>query len=521
VRIAVGELKHEANTFSPVPTTVEHFQSEHLLRRENVLTSLAHTNTELWGFVERALTLKCSLLPLIAASALSGGPLSPETYLFLKEQLLHGLEAAGPVDGVFLALHGAMVAQVSGGEDATGLLLREVRTLVGDDTPIIATVDLHANVTEQMVSAATALIGYRSWPHIDQAQRGQEAADLLVATLRGEVHPVTALSKLRMVLQVEKGQTDSGPMAELLRRARAWEAERKCISASIFLVQPWLDLPEMGCAIIIVADGDKQLAQRLADELGQEMWNLRHAFDVQLVAIGEAIDRATRAPGKPVVLADSADSTGSGAPGDSTAILQEILGREVACRVLLPVVDKEAVQAAYSAGSGASLRVSLGGKLDSVFNSPVDVDAVIEWLGLASFHFEGPFLTGLEVQMGRVAVLRVRDIHIVVSAQPTWTVDPAMYRAVGLEPSEAQIVVVKSPNLFRAAYRPIAHEIIVVDAPGLATANLRSLPFRRLPRPFYPFDETWDGAPWDSKKQNRTRAKGLPRRRPPSPEDHP
>jgi microcystin degradation protein MlrC len=496
MRVAVGEFKHEANTFSSRLTTLADFHAEHFLEGGDVLKVLAHTNSEVWGFVERATALQCQVVPLVAASAISGGPITADAYRRIKDTLLSQLKAAGRVEAVYLALHGAMVAEVAGGEDATGVLLQEVRNLVGGSVPVVATLDLHANVTPQMARLADALIGYHTWPHVDQSERGKDSADLLVASIRRELKPVTSLSKLRMVLQVENGQTHSGPMAQLLARARNWEAAGKCLNASVFLAQPWLDVPELGCAISVVTDDDPGQAQNLADELAREMWDRRYDFDVQLVPLDEAIEQAARAPGKPVVLADSADSTGSGAPGDSTAILRRLVEREVSCRVLLPLVDQEAVQSAHKAGAGATLRLSLGGKLDSLFGQPLHLDVEVERVEEASFRFQGPTFRGLEVHMGPVAVLRVRDIHILVSERPVWTVDPVMYRAVDLEPTQAQIVVVKSPNMFRAAYEPIAHAIMVVDTPGLASANFRSLPFTRLPRPFYPFDEDWPGAPW-------------------------
>jgi microcystin degradation protein MlrC len=350
-----------------------------------------------------------------------------------------------------------------------------------------------------MLSQATALIGYQSWPHVDLAERGQEAAGLLQATLAGQVRPVTALAKLRMILPVENGQTTSDPMAGLLGQARSWERAGRCLCGSIYLVQPWIDLPDVGCAVTVVTNGDQTQAQRLADQLAGEMWQRRRDFEVELISLDAAIDRALQATGRPVVLADSADSTGSGAPGDSTAILARLLDRQVSCRVLLPIVDKEAVQAAFAAGQRATLRLTLGGKIDPLYSRPVPLEAQVEWLGEATFRFKGPVFTGQELAMGPVAVLRVRDIFILASQRPTWTVDPEMYRSVGLEPTEAQIVVVKSPNQFRAGYEPIAHEILVVDAPGRASANLRNLPFQRLSRPFYPFDEDWPGAPFEKR----------------------
>ena len=499
MRLAVAEIKQEGNTFTPVEATIRDFETEHVVEGEQVIKRLTDTNTEVWGFIQRASELECDILPVFAASALSGGPIAADAFCYLRDQLLKNLKKAYPIDGIFLALHGAMCANVDGGDDASGLLLREVREAIGPDIPIISTLDLHANVTRQMVEMATALIGYRTWPHIDQAERGHEAAELMVATLRNEVRPVTALSKLRMILQVENGQTSSGPMAELLSLARKWENEGKCICGSVFLVQPWLDLPEMGCAIAIVSDGDIEQAQRLADQLGQKMWDLRHSFDMHLIPIDDAIDRSLKSSGHPIIFADVADSTGSGTPGDSTAILGRILEREISCRVLIPIVDAEAVQAAHQVGIGATLSLSLGGKMDTLHSKPVALEAEVEWLGKGiTYTSEGPVFTGLEIKMGTVAVLRVRDTHIVVSERPTWTIDPAMYRAVGLEPVEARIVVVKSQNTFRSPYEGIAYDALVIDAPGLSTANIRSLPFKRLPRPFYPFDEDWQGAPWNT-----------------------
>ncbi|HUV06204.1 MAG TPA: M81 family metallopeptidase [Spirochaetia bacterium] len=497
MKVALVSIMHEADTFSPIKTTLREFENRYILEGDRILPTFENTNTEIWGFVSAmaGLDKKVEPVPLIAASAVSGGTVTAETFQYLRERLSHHLNAAGRLEGVYMPMHGAMVAELPGGEDATGLFLKQVRESVGRDVPIIVTLDLHANVTEQMAENATAIIGYRTWPHIDQAERGAEAAGLLFRTLKGEVSPVSSLFKMPMILQVENGQTGKGPMAELLSRVRALEAEGNCLSGSVFLVQPWLDIPDTGCSVVVVTDGSREAGRVLAEKVGMEMWAKRHEFDMTLVPVQEAIRRAEKAPGRPVVLADPADGTGSGATGDSTAILKGLLDLKVSAQALLTVVDEEAVQAAFHAGQGQGLRIPLGGKRDTVNYSPVEVEARVDYVGEPSFRFSGPFQTGMVFQMGRVAVLRVRNIHILVSERPLITVDPEVYRAVGLEPNEAQIVVVKSPNLFRAAYEPIAHEIIVVDAPGLASPNIRTLPFKRLTRPCYPFDEDWKGSP--------------------------
>jgi microcystin degradation protein MlrC len=497
MRIAVAEIKQEGNTFTPVEATLRDFNNEHILEGQDIIDRLDGTSTEIWGFIERALELGFEIIPLFAASALSGGPLSADTFNYIRERLISNLDNDFPIDGIFIALHGAMCANVPGGHDASGLLLRAVREIVGFVIPVMATLDLHANVTPQMASMADALIGYRTWPHVDQAERGQEAAELMDATLRSEIQPVVALSKLRMILQVENGQTSAGPMKKLMDQAREWEKSAKCLSGSVFLVQPWLDLPEMGCSTVIVADKNLDHAQELADRLGQGMWDLRHEFEVPLLPIDKAIDKALDTTGKPILFADVADSTGSGTPGDSTLILQGLLEKKATCKTLLPIVDAEAVKIAHKAGHGATISLPLGAKINSLHSKPVDIDAMVDQIyEEVSFKFQGPVMTGIEVNMGPVAVLKLDNIHILVTERPTWTIDPAMYRAVGLEPAEAKIVVVKSQNTFRAPYRDIAEDIYIIDAPGMSTANIFTLPFEKLPRPMYPFDEDWPGAPW-------------------------
>jgi len=497
MRVLLASIMHEADTFSPSKTTLECFRDRYYHEGQEIFKGLEGTNTELWGFTERLRLLDASaeLIPTVATSAVSGGALTRETFEALEARLVEMVEAAGDVDGVFMAMHGAMVAEAPDAEDATGLLIRRVRERVGVDVPIVVTLDLHANVTERMVSSASALIGYRTWPHVDQAERGAEAAELLLRAMRGEAVPVTSLCKMRMILQVENGQTRSGPMADLLSVARKWEEQGEILSGSVFLVQPWLDIPVTGCAVVVVTDGRRERGQELADTLGRRMWAKRGEFDIPLASVEEAVGRAASAGGRPVVLADPADATGSGATGDSTGILRGLLDLALDAPSILTVTDPEAVEAASRAGTGGTVRVRVGGKRDRVYNEPVEVEAQVEYTGEPSFRFKGPFQTGVRFNMGPVAVLRVGGIAILVSDHPQITVDPEIYRAVGLEPTEAQIVVVKSPNLFRAAYEPIAHEIIVVNAPGLASPDIGSLPFRNLPRPFYPFDRDWDGAP--------------------------
>jgi len=348
-----------------------------------------------------------------------------------------------------------------------------------------------------VVRQADALVGYLTYPHIDMYETGQRAANALLRITAGGARPAMAMCKLPLIVPPEGMQTTHGPNYELIEAAKVLTTRPDILAASVFPVQPWLDIPEMGGSVVIVAaDGNVAKAAGEAEKLARRFWELRNEFEITLVPIEEALDRALAAPGRPVVLSDSADSTGSGSPGDSTAILKALLARNVQETCLITVVDPEAVAELFAAGLDAVVTLLVGGKRDHIYHTPAIVRGrVARLVEDARFRFKGKFATGVESNMGRVAVLRAGGVHIVISELLVHTVDPELYRSLGLEPAEAKIVLVKSPNLFRANYEAIAHEIIMVDAPGLSSGNIRSVPFKKVERPIYPLDEEWPAFP--------------------------
>lgn len=495
-RFIAAQLMQETNSFSPMKTTLSDFRSLLLLEDAEIIRStLSGARQEMGGFLSRAREKGFELIPVLAANACSAGPVARETFDYLLNRLLRGIRAALPADGVMLGLHGAMV--VEDDPDAEGAILEAVRQLVGKDIPITASLDSHANLTARMIQNADALAGYWTYPHIDMFEAAQRAADILLDIAAGVIRPAMVMCKTPMILPAEGMQTTHGPGHELIESAKALRTRPDIADASVFNVQPWLDIPEMGCCTVVVAaDGCVETAAREALALGRRQWELRGAFDVRLVPIEEALDRALGTAGRPVVLADSADSTGSGSPGDSTAILKALLARQPAEMCLITVVDPEAVDQCFAAGAGAELTLSVGGKRDRTYNSPADVRGTVLTLrDEGRFTFKGNVLAGVEANMGRTVVLRQAGVHMVITEQPAFTVDPEMYRSVGLEPLNAKMVFVKSPNLFRANYEDVAADIIMVDAPGLSSGNLRTVPFRHTERPIYPLDEEWSGFP--------------------------
>lgn len=491
MRIALGVLSHEANTFSPRATTWEDFATHWLRRGPEVLRGLEGLNIEEAGAISVLATAGCTVLPTFAARALSGGPVTAVAFRRLKGELLSALRAALPVEGVFLVLHGAMMAEDD--PDATGAILQAVRELVGPEVPIVGTLDLHANVTARMVAQATALVGYHTAPHIDMGTTGQAAARLLMQTIQGQITPRMALVRLPLLLPPENARHTEGPLAEVLGLALELERAGKALHAGIYPVQPWMDTPDMGCATVVITTGDEAAARAHAQALAQALWERRHAFTPDLLAPDEAVRRALAHPSGTVVLCDSADSTTSGSTGDSTTILQALLRAapiQEAC--LLNVVDAAVVAQAIAAGIGAEVTAQVGGKLAPRYFTPVAFTGYIKTISDGVFSFRGPGMRGMAYSMGRTVVLVRGGIHLVVMERAVSQWDPQLYRSLGLEPREARIVQVKSPAAFRAAYQGIMEEVLLVAAPGAADPRLATLPWQHLPRPIYPLDAEMD-----------------------------
>lgn len=484
MRVAVASLMQESNTFSPVWSRYADFEPAF---GDAALERHRGKLTEVGGFLEVLAESSVEAVPIGTAWAMTANRLFRADFERLSGEFLERIASAPKAHAMLFSLHGAQAAE--GEDDVGGSLLSQVRELLGPDCPIFATLDLHANVTQAMVEAADGLVGYHTYPHVDMFEVGVKAARLALRTLAGEIRPTMALRKLPLIVPPENMQTTSGPMAALIEEAGRLEAAGEALAVSLFGVQPWMDLPEMGCAVVSITDGDPSAAQQQADELGRRFWALRREFDVSLAPPGEAIQQALAVEGGPVIVAESADGTGSGSPGDSTGVLGPLLAANLAEPAAIFLVDSGAVAEAAAAGIGASLTLQLGGKLDPDRSRPVEATVRVKMLsdGRWTPRARG-YNPGIETSMGRAAVLEAGAVSILAAEKATMTVDPELYRSHGIEPRRMKIVVVKSPNGFRAAYESFAKAIFLVDTPGASTANLTSLPYLRIPRPIYPFD---------------------------------
>jgi len=483
VNVAIASILQESNTFSPIMTLYEDFSPvfghEAFVRHNGKLT-------EMGGFIDVLTKAGVEIKPLCAAWAITANRIDRAGYMRLTAAFDRHLRRARP-DALLLAMHGAQTAV--GEDDVEGAVLQRVRDRLGPDKPIVVTLDLHANITRRMVNLADAIVGYHTYPHIDMFEVGQKAARLLLRILGGEVRAQMACRKLPLILQAENSQTTRGPMRMLIGAAQALERSGKAEAVSIFPVQPWIDIAEMGCAVVSVTNGNLRSAQRQADRIARRLWNRKEAFEVRLTPVSEALSAALQMEGGPIVLAESSDSTGSGSPGDSTGVLKYLVRARLTGPAAIFLVDPASVAAAIRAGVGSKVTRKVGGTFDRKHSKPVRVTGVVKLISDGRWVARARgYNTGITTCMGRAVVLEVGQVQILIAEKSSMTVDPELFRSHGIDPLYCKIVVVKSPNGFRAAYEPIAKAIFVVDTPGVSSANLKTLPFRRIPRPIYPLD---------------------------------
>lgn len=496
MRIALGQLWQETNTFNPQPTTRADFEALGVLRGADLLERMAQTN-ELGGFISslRDWQPAPELVGLVRLPAWPSGTCTGPTLDWLCEEFDTALERAGRVDAVLLALHGAMVAQSC--PDVEGHLLDLVRRRVGPRVPIVATLDLHTFLTPQMAQAADALVLYHSMPHVDVQATGRRAAEVLRKMLYQGACPVTAWCRVPCVVPAEGANTESGqgPGVHLKAHVKQVEATPGVLSAGLATVQPWLEVPELSSAALVVADGDAALAERLCAELATDLWQRRKDFLPQLTELPDAVRQAHAQREGLVVFSDGSDATTSGAPGDSVWILEEVLRYQWPRCVLLALVDGDVVAAARRVGAGGQLRARLGGKRDTRYGKSIEVQAEVEKLFDADFVLSGHIGTKMPISLGPSAVLRMGNVRVVVTSRSGPHFAPELFAAAGHDPFAAQLVVAKSPCGFRAAYERHAAQIFTVRTGGCAPSDFWNYPYSQRLRPLWPFEPMEDFSP--------------------------
>ncbi|HLJ55423.1 MAG TPA: MlrC C-terminal domain-containing protein, partial [Chthonomonadaceae bacterium] len=361
------------------------------------------------------------------------------------------------------------------------------RAVAGPDVPLIVTTDLHANHSAKRVAACDAIIGYDTYPHTDMAERGSEAADLIVRAVRGQVRPAAAIRTLPLIWSAECQVTAHMPMREVLDRVHEAERRAGILSATISTGFPWADVPNMGASVMVVADGDRELAQRTADELGDWIWERRDRWYIAPMKLEDALRLRKLSANEPTILADMADNTGGGAPGDSTHVLRECVERDLPDALFLYMVDPETAEQAHAAGAGATIRARVGGKSDPRQGEPVVMDAEVVALSDGQFLYDGPMYSGTTGNFGPSAWLRQRGANVVVTSVRMQPLDQAFCRSLGIDCAKMQYIVVKSAAHFRSGFEKLSAEIYNIDAPAMHSHDYTTLEYRRR-GPVYPLD---------------------------------
>ena len=479
-RIAVGGFLHETNTFAPTKATYADFCGATLMCRGPDLPRVMRgINVGMAGFVEAAAARGWELAPTLWCAASPSAHVTEDAFERVTEEIVAGIANAGAIDAVYLDLHGAMVTEHL--DDGEGEILRRVRQTIGHDLPLVVSLDLHANVTPQMVELADALIAYRTYPHVDMADTGRAAARHLALLLERRQGFAKAFRQLPFLIPISWQCTDDEPCASIYRALASLESEA-VPTLSFAPGFPAADFQDCGPSVF--AYGRSQAAaDAAADQLAALIERHEDDFDGRIHTPDEGVRLAielSKTARKPVVIADTQDNPGAGGDSDTTGMLRALVRNQARRAAIGVIYDPASAQAAHAAGKGSSVRLALGGKSGIAGDAPYEATFIVEELSDGRFIAPGPYAGGRQMDLGLSASLRIDDIRVVVASRKSQLADQAMYRYVGIEPTEQAILVNKSSVHFRADFEPIAERLRSCAAPGAMPADPASLPWTRL-----------------------------------------
>ena len=502
-RVVLAMMKHETNTFSPVPTDLARFSkgAERPLEGAEIVAAYRGTGSCTAGFIDVAEAAGAEIVPTIAANAPPSGPVHTAAYEYICDAILESV--AGGCDAILLDLHGAMVTERH--EDGEGELLARIRA-IAPDVPIGVTLDMHANLYPAMVDNADVIAGYQTYPHIDYHETGVRAARPIFAMLRGEARAVTAWGNRPMLPHVMRQGSGDFPNRELQARAREMEAEG-ALAVSLFTGFPHADISNAGLSCVVVTDGDRAAAKEMRDELLDFAWTNREAFVYRTEPLADSIARARGAAGDgfvpparhpaargdgPVILLDHYDNAASGGTMDSMTVLRAILEAELEDVAVFAIHDPGAVRELIAAGIGTEATVMLGGKIDmpaiNMAGEPLEVTGRVKLISEGRFRNLGPAGTGIEMNMGPTVVLDTGRVEIVVISRHHEPNDLNCFLSLGIDPRARRFLMLKSRIHYRAGFSDVARDIIECAGTGVCTSDYDMLDFRNVRRPIYPLD---------------------------------
>ncbi len=488
-RVLTGRFMHETNTFSVQQTDMALWRRRDFHRDNEIPVAFRGTRSALGATFEAADRYGWTLVHPVSANANPSGIVTDDAFEQIGGMILEAAERQRPIDGVLLHLHGAMVVETY--EDGEGELLARLRRRLGPEVPVVVTLDLHANVTQAMADNASALIAFRTYPHVDMYERAWQGAELLERAMAGEVRPRTVIARRPMLYGLDRGRHQAGPMAELIARGEALEQSGEALAVSICAGFSRANIRDVGPSVTVTVDGNDPRGQAIAEEFIDHAWATRDYESFTLLSVAEAVARARQGkPGdRPLVVADYTDNPGGGGYGDATTFLQGLIEAGVDGVAFHAICDPDAVEAGMRAGIGPAT-LTLGGKTDPAKGGgPLTLTGEVTHLSNGRFIAHGPMGGGVERDYGPSMVFRVGGIDIILITNNGQAVDLGQFTSLGLDPARYTTVAVKSMQHFRAAFEPIAREVILVDTGALCSETYTPELFDKVRRPVWPIDE--------------------------------
>ena len=491
--IVAGQIMHESSSLAKHPTEVENFRRTLIWFEKNDVFQLSEIGMRdyLTGIIEKGTELGMEIAPCFCTFASPSGVISASCFQTLMDRFFDGIDTDKPIDGFCLALHGAGVSQDE--PDVEGAVLEEIRRRFGYEVPIVVTLDPHANITRKMIESKALLLPSKLYPHTDTYETGEKAAQLLKDLLDQKISPVMHVKKLPLLIPITKGCTDEAPMKTLLEKCSEKETIAGMIACTFVHGFPYSDIEECGASVVVITDGNQELAQETANDIGDYVMENRKDFLSDCLTVTQGVDLAeallARSHG-PIIMNEASDNPGAGTPGDGTFLLRELIRRDIPKTCCGAIIDPQTVALAVSAGVGARINIMLGGKTDALHGTPVALeDVYVKAITDGTYNIMSPMTHGQPVNFGRTVRLQKGNVDIVVASNAFQIMDDGIFLLLGIDVKEYNIVSVKSAQHFKAYFEKISGNIITVDPPGISTGNLETLPLQNIQRPIFPLDD--------------------------------
>lgn len=485
MKILIGEIAHETNTFSNVKTEEQSFRLWGWDVGEEILTKHRGVRNAIGGMIDQAEKLEIDIIPTFTTFAYPAGIITTETFNALRDELMGRVKEAKGYDAVVLSLHGAGVAETT--EDLEGTLLTEIRSIIGDDIPLIVTLDLHANMTSTMVEAADVIIGNHLYPHTDSFENGMEAVELAKKIVEGTLKPTMYLVQLPMIIPTST--TNLSPAKDVNELCYQWEARESVVDCTFYHAFPYTNISNIGVAVLVTTNNNVELAQQIAEEVSDFIWKMRHDFIKKQPNPKEGIELALKQEGKPVVLNETSENPGGGTPGDGTFLLRQMIESNLKSACFGYIYDPETVQNVIKAGVGSTVNIVLGGKTDSLHGEPIETQAYVKSITDGKFIQSSPMGKGANINLGSSVRVQCNGVDVIVCSVKSQTLDEQVFLLHGIDVRAYKIVGLKSSQHFRAGFEPISESIITVDSPGLTTTDFSSFIYSNLKTKLFPIHE--------------------------------